>query len=255
MHELRALSDLKPAPYNPRAIDDAALKALTSSLDLFGDISGIVWNRRSGHLVCGHQRIRALREKYGDSLSLCDGCLCAGDKRFPVRVVDWDEAIEKAANIAANSELLMGEFTAGAKSLIEDLSAELDGAELVKALRFDELALEVADSIPEPGDGGGTEAVDRKSLLPEHLRDIPIRDFILSHKKIFLGMSGGKDSTLLAIWARDNLPEMPPSREWMKAVQFLALASKSERYASQYLARDLQRIAGLPPKVSGDGGT
>jgi len=159
MHELRALSDLKPAPYNPRAIDDAALKALTSSLDLFGDISGIVWNRRSGHLVCGHQRIRALREKYGDSLSLRDGCLCAGDKRFPVRVVDWDEATEKAANIAANSELLAGRFTPELGALIEEVENGL--RDLSEELRLPELQGTLPDFDPQPADS--QPRLDQKS--------------------------------------------------------------------------------------------
>ena len=64
------LSDLQPAPRNPRTITDAALSGLTASLSEFGDLSGIVWNQTSGHLVCGHQRFKALQAEHGDGLTV-----------------------------------------------------------------------------------------------------------------------------------------------------------------------------------------
>jgi ParB-like chromosome segregation protein Spo0J len=48
------LALLKPAPYNPRRIDPTAMNALTKSLERFGDVQPIVWNRRSGLVVAGH---------------------------------------------------------------------------------------------------------------------------------------------------------------------------------------------------------
>ena len=39
---LMKISDLKPAPYNPRKIDTEALVGLGRSLAEFGDISGLV---------------------------------------------------------------------------------------------------------------------------------------------------------------------------------------------------------------------
>ena len=57
------LEDLKPAPRNPRRISAEAMGALGHSLDAFGDLSSICWNRRSGHLVAGHQRMTALKAK------------------------------------------------------------------------------------------------------------------------------------------------------------------------------------------------
>ncbi|MBL7224013.1 MAG: hypothetical protein ISS72_09175 [Candidatus Brocadiae bacterium] len=66
------LTDLQEAPWNPRAIDEPSLAALGASQRAFGDISGIVFNRRLGLLVCGHQRLRRLRDDHGDALQLVE---------------------------------------------------------------------------------------------------------------------------------------------------------------------------------------
>ena len=57
----RVLSDLAAmaAPYNPRRIADHDLDVLRRSMKFFGAVEAIVVNRRSGHIVGGHQRVRA----------------------------------------------------------------------------------------------------------------------------------------------------------------------------------------------------
>ena len=60
-HGLKNIDDLKPASYNPRKISKKAFEGLEVSLKKFGDISGIVWNKRTGNLVSGHQRVAKLR--------------------------------------------------------------------------------------------------------------------------------------------------------------------------------------------------
>jgi len=122
MSEPLMLKDLKPAPYNPREISPSALGGLRYSLSQFGDISGIVWNRRSGHLVCGHQRLKALRQEYGDGLSMEDHTIITPKgERFPVREVDWEDTQERLANLAANNPLIAGLFTPSASTMIEEL--------------------------------------------------------------------------------------------------------------------------------------
>jgi hypothetical protein len=103
------IEDLKPAPYNPRKIDEASLRGLGKSIEKFGDISGIVWNKKSGHLVCGHQRLEALKKQYPD-LKIEDNVILAGDKKFLIRIVEWDSKTEKLANIAANNSYISGTF-------------------------------------------------------------------------------------------------------------------------------------------------
>ncbi len=146
-----SLSDLKPAPYNPRSISDAALAALQTSLVTFGDISGIVWNRRTGHLVAGHQRLAALRQKHNGELAMVDGAIVTPDgERFAVRVVDWPEDKEKAANLAANSPYLAGAFdSAGLEALLIDLNAGEGLGTLLTDLRLNDLLPGASDLFPE----------------------------------------------------------------------------------------------------------
>lgn len=107
------LSDLAPNPENPRQITDERLLMLSKALAEFGDLSGIVFNRRTGHLVGGHQRQKALP---GDAEvvveatfdegtragTVAEGYALIDGERFKYREVDWDETKEMAANIAAN---------------------------------------------------------------------------------------------------------------------------------------------------------
>jgi ParB-like chromosome segregation protein Spo0J len=144
------IKDLRPAPYNPREIGPESLEALGGSLAEFGDISGLVWNRRTGRLVAGHQRLEALKKQHGGRLRMAAGAVLAPDGgRFPVRVVDWPEAKEKAANIAANSPLLAGEFTADLGPLLDEINLELP--DLSEALMLGDLAVHetAATQLPE----------------------------------------------------------------------------------------------------------
>ena len=150
------LSDLKPAPYNPRTITPEAAEALQTSLAEFGDVSGLVWNRRTGHLVAGHQRMDALRQKHGKKLALRGGAVVTPNgERFPVRVVSWPEDKEKAANLAANSPFLAGSFDSGG---LEAVLAELNAADglsgLMDGLRLNDLLPGAADVFPVDGAGG-----------------------------------------------------------------------------------------------------
>jgi hypothetical protein len=136
---LRSIADLKAAPYNPRKIKDKAFAGLKTSLGEFGDLSGIVWNAVTGHLVAGHQRMRALREEHGDGLRLEAGAIHtpAGD-RFAVRVVEWPLEREKMANVVANNPHIAGEFTEELAPLLNELR-ETDLADLLEPLAMDKL--------------------------------------------------------------------------------------------------------------------
>jgi DNA modification methylase len=108
-----ALSLRSPNPKNPRRMTDARLKMLKASLDEFGDLSGIIFNRRSSQLVGGHQRTKVLPPEAKVVITkrfskptrvgtVATGYVSIGRERFNYREVDWPEAKEKAANIAAN---------------------------------------------------------------------------------------------------------------------------------------------------------
>lgn len=170
--------DLKPDPDNPRSITDGALEALSSSLEEFGDISGIVYNEKTGELVAGHQRLKAVKEKGKPTLTSAKRYKWKGeDERlltfrdasgamYTVRSVKWDKDRQMAANLAANSRYLAGDFTREAMALLEEVEAT--HPDLHEALRFDELFADLEkefvdeelppaegntdpDDLPEPG--------------------------------------------------------------------------------------------------------
>jgi len=82
------IAGLKPAPYNPRRISDEAMAGLTKSLERFGYVEPVVWNKRSGYVVGGHQRLEVLKK--------------SKVKREHVVVVDLSPTDEKALNITLN---------------------------------------------------------------------------------------------------------------------------------------------------------
>lgn len=120
---------IKPAPYNPRKISESGFRYLKNSIDKFGDISGITWNQRTGRLITGHQRWTVLTEKYSDLFLEHFSedrhkimSLAKGYTGYIMRVVDWDDITEKAANVTANNENAGGEFQT---DILTDLNAQI----------------------------------------------------------------------------------------------------------------------------------
>jgi hypothetical protein len=107
------IADLKANPGNPRQITDEKHAMLKKSLKKFGDLSGIVFNRRSGLLVGGHQRVKGLPpgaavtrdrmyKRPTRTGTVAEGFVLFDGERYTYREVDWDQKTERAANIAAN---------------------------------------------------------------------------------------------------------------------------------------------------------
>lgn len=107
------LTDLKGNPKNPRTATAEKLAMLKKSLAEFGDLSGIVFNRRTKRLIGGHQRKDVLPKdaeikvikKYSKPTktgTIAEGFVVADGEKFSYREVHWDEVKEKAANISAN---------------------------------------------------------------------------------------------------------------------------------------------------------
>ncbi|MBI4718556.1 MAG: DNA modification methylase [Planctomycetes bacterium] len=82
---------INPATYNPR-VDlqpgDADYDKLQRSLEEFGCVEPLVWNRRTGNLVGGHQRLKILAAQ--------------GEAQVEVSVVDLPLPREQALNLALN---------------------------------------------------------------------------------------------------------------------------------------------------------
>jgi hypothetical protein len=159
------IGDLIPAPYNPRIITDKESKMLGKSMRRFGDLSGIVKNIRTNHLVGGHQRVRQLdpswkiiKESCSDAVgTVALGYIETPYGRWQYREVNWDEKVEAAANISANQQ--GGEFDM--PKLKEIIISLDDGSVDMELLGFNSHELELMMTAIKP-DGGAAD-VDQSS--------------------------------------------------------------------------------------------
>ena len=129
------IDDLAPNPKNPRKITAAAKKGLSRSLEKFGDLSGITFNSQTDRLVCGHQRLVELKAMGGEYR---DGSVWVGSREYRVRVVDWDEATEREANVAANNKYIQGGWDETIEEYLREIQAGMSDEEFDE-LRFDDL--------------------------------------------------------------------------------------------------------------------
>lgn len=149
--ERMPVTDLVPAPYNPRQISPEALAGLRASLERFGCVEPIIWNRRTGRVVGGHQRLKVLEQ--------------IGETETQVVVVDLPEAEEKALNVALNNPAIAGEFTAEIHTLLAELKELMP--EAFADLRFDDLADQTARLLAELSPEDGLTAPDDVPEPPE----------------------------------------------------------------------------------------
>lgn len=85
------ISKLNPAEYNPRKNlqpGDAEYEKLKSSVEEFGYVEPVIWNKTTGRVIGGHQRLKVLVD--------------LGLKEVDCVVTEFSEEKEKALNIALN---------------------------------------------------------------------------------------------------------------------------------------------------------
>jgi len=156
------IKDLKPAPYNPRKITDEKLKMLDKSMQEYGDLSGIVFNRKTGNLIGGHMRIKNLdpewevmKSEVNDKLgTVAEGHIETPFGKWTYREVNWSKKKEKAANVAANKH--GGSFDLdGLRDIVKEL--DVDGFDL-DLLGFDEIELnDIFKDFEVPGENKGID--------------------------------------------------------------------------------------------------
>lgn len=113
---------IKFADYNPRVIDESNQKKLIKAIREHGLIEPLVWNKRTGVLVGGHQRLTAADKIYRKK-----------DYDVPVAIIDVDEKTEKKLNVQLNNPSMQGDW---------DLS-EL--ADLSKDVSFEDMGFSKTD--------------------------------------------------------------------------------------------------------------
>jgi len=153
------ITKINPAKYNPRKDlqpEDAEYQKLRKSITEFDMVEPLVWNKRTGNLVGGHQRLKILKEM--------------GIEKVEVSVVDLSEVKEKALNLALNK--ISGEWDfPRLKDLLEELDVgafdiEITGfdlkeiEDLMTQFHVPEEGLTDDDAVPEP-----TESICKKGDL------------------------------------------------------------------------------------------
>jgi len=169
-------------PRNPRKITPEQLKMLADSLKRFGDLSGLVMNVKTGHLVGGHQRVKLLGEapieitkRYetpSPTGTIAEGYVLFEGERYVYRAVDWDEATENAAMIAANKHGGDWDFP-----MLSELLVELDQGDFdlgVTGFTPAELERMVRGMQPTKDDEITPLAAEDMNLMPAHIRMVQL---------------------------------------------------------------------------------
>ena len=183
---------LIPASYNPRKElkpGDPEYEKLKRSIEEFGYVEPVIWNKRTGVVIGGHQRLRVLKD--------------LGFTEVDCVVLDIDEQQEKALNVALNK--ISGEWDLPLlTSLLKDLNdggydATITGFDVseMSSLFDDQSEIveddppEVADETQEPiskaGDrwllgqhvlyvGDSTKAEDVAALMAKEKADLCVTD-------------------------------------------------------------------------------
>lgn len=142
--ERKKLEELTKAPYNPRKISPEMASALKRSLQEFGNVEPIIWNKQTGHIVGGHQRFDAL--------------LSIGETETDVVIVDMPEEREQALNIALNK--ISGDWDNG---MLSDVFLSLH-EELRELTGFSDD--EIAALLPKENNGDIRASLQDKFVVP-----------------------------------------------------------------------------------------
>lgn len=117
-------SEIKNAPYNPRFITREAKERLSASLAEHGLVEPVIWNKTTGHLVGGHQRIEVLDMLEGNQ-----------EYELDVSVIEVPEREEALLNVQLNNSNLQGNWDI---DKLADLKMDFD-------FSFDEMGFDDLD--------------------------------------------------------------------------------------------------------------
>lgn len=154
------VEEINAAPYNPRqtlAPGDREYETVKGSLREFGLVEPLVWNKRTGHLVSGHLRLRILKDR-GDAVVTCS-------------VVDLPAEKEKALNVTLNNPAVGGRWDpTGLTALLEELEASVPDL-------YDELAMRQLAALDLPALDGDGEKEEEEKKGPEAMELLPYEHY------------------------------------------------------------------------------
>jgi len=188
--ETLPLSQLQPAALHPRTMPDAEREKLRRSIETYGCVELIIWNRRSGQVVSGRQRLDVLQ--------------ALGENETRCVVVDLDDDNERALALAMNKiggafdEAKLLEAMAAFSADFDATLSGFDMAEIRELMTaeiqpqqddfdFDAALEEVGEPVTQPGNvwilgdhrllcGDATDVVQMGQLMPGEATRLVLTD-------------------------------------------------------------------------------
>lgn len=196
------IENIKPHPDNYKEHPEDQIISLRASLDAFGWTKPIVVNTQ-GIIVAGHgMYLTALENGY---------------THVPVLYVGLDKNQSKAY-LAADNETARKAITDTEKlrAILEDVDKNMpDIDNLALGITIEELDFEIAgitDTVDDPasrtesGSGYGEVEEEETEFMSSAKKNEVTGIDVSKYDKYIISYSGGKDSTLLALWCIENLP-------------------------------------------------
>ena len=177
-------SQLKNAVYNPRHLTAKARDRLKANISKVGLLQGPIWNKRSGNIVGGHQRV-----------AIMDALEGTPDYSLNVDVVDLDEKTEKEQNVFLNNPETQGEYDLDKlESLFGDgiswENAGFSGTEIIALF----------GALPNQGDVDA-DMLDRISEDMQKAQELhqKIEDNVVDHDEFYAVFIGGSNHQVDAV--------------------------------------------------------
>jgi len=209
--------ELVAADYNPRIINEQEKKRLRGVLKKHKMVMPPVWNRRTGRVVGGHQRLEALDVLNGGA-----------DFALQVAVIDVDETTEKEINVALNNPQAQGDWDIGKlESLLSDKTIDLTGA-----------GFDAADVYQLFGDAPAAVQDDQLEELAERMRTL--RETYRLNRGRDVDGSKSDDFYLVLVFVSP--------KERMEFLQ--AMGFEDNRYQNGLLLLEAMQRAGVPMPIT-----
>lgn len=175
------IEKINPAKYNPRKDlkpGDVEYEKLKRSIEEFGYVEPVIWNKKTGNVVGGHQRLKVLMQ--------------LGETEVDCVVVELDDNKEKALNIALNK--VSGDWDV---PQLTDLLKELDASDFdVSLTGFDISEINKLFGEPDTKEDG----FDEDKALAEIVTPITKRGDVWQlgkHRLICGDSTSSEDMTIL----------------------------------------------------------
>lgn len=171
----RTIKELKAYEHNPRKMGKEEFELLQSSLDEFGDLSGVIFNVKANNLIGGHQRTNHFKRSDSEIIiteefnpptrtgTTAQGYIVLDGEKYSYREVSWDNDKEQRANILANKVSGTWDF---------DKLANAFGSELLLATGWNEREIGFATSSEEDGIDTDTLSESMETYLSGNIKQI-----------------------------------------------------------------------------------